>query len=1046
MKRKLLFAAALVAGALSFEANAQSFADGNYYIQNVESGLYLCGANNWGTRACVAEEGVEFTLTNADGKYSILHTGVTVSNKYLGDNLYTDATNPGWTIAAVEGENGVYTIANGAGYLAQGTEAGLYTGYVTVTTNEITDAAKWYILTKEEAIAKLANATEDNPMSATFLISNPGFNRNISTAGWTMVAGNKNLSGGADNNRCAESWQSTFTLSQAITVPNGYYKVRAQAALTDYTNAYDGTDYPVVYAGDDATVPFNSMDESDRGTNMNTLSNSFTAGKYFTEWTDLVTVTTKSLTIGVKGTRTNTWCIWDNFQLMYYGPLDLSSYKAELDAAIEKAEAIDEKMNAEVATALATAISTYKGKTYDNEEDYGAAIAAVNTAISAANTSVANYASVKSAIEAAAVSVATLDEAGKEAYNIVEVQTAYDEASITDDTYTTYISKIDVAVAAAAKAQTTPGADMTLAIVNPSFETGNYNGWTTATSNDTGARSTSNGTYAMNGSVGNYLFNTWSKGTAITQEITGLQPGKYTVSAVMGTDAGKTFELALNGVKATAESVDKGTGVTLSNTVLVTTGSLIISAGTSDEFWYKVDNFTLTFVEAIALQDYYDEINTLVATAEAITGDQSNATATALSAAVTAGKAASGSETDIDALNKVIADLNAAIEASNASVAAYALGAKLNAIAKDSYYMTSLNAGLDASNNSNLASMTYTAANANTWHTNTWSTEGNSDGSSMTTPFFELWIGGGALLNDATISSQKIEGIAAGHYRISALVRAVNEKGLNGADIAGVNFYANDVVVDLATLSHYKFDALEGNAGIVSAEVDIVEGGSLEFGFNITSQNISWLAFKDVTLEYMPEVEIGYNAYEKGYATFISPNDVPVAENAKAYIVTGVDENDGLVLEEKEGTIPANTPVVIIGNDLLSTIVYSAAKEKTYTVGLLTGTHEEMTAPVGKYVLQIQNGVAGFYKVANVTPTIYANHAYLTYEAPAEGESAKAFFFPGNDATAIEAISALANGEIEAIYTIGGAKVNGLQKGINIVKMQNGETKKVLVK
>lgn len=35
---------------------------------------------------------------------------------------------------------------------------------------------------------------------------------------------------------------------------------------------------------------------------------------------------------------------------------------------------------------------------------------------------------------------------------------------------------------------------------------------------------------------------------------------------------------------------------------------------------------------------------------------------------------------------------------------------------------------------------------------------------------------------------------------------------------------------------------------------------------------------------------------------------------------------------------------------------------------------------------------------------------------------------------------------VEAIYTAGGAKVSALQPGINIVKMQNGEAKKVLVK
>ncbi len=399
MFKKLLSLAALALCAGSM--NAQIESGSQYYIQNVESGLYLCGQNNWGTRSTVATQGDLFTTNLNDGKYELVDNDLSSGDKALGTNLFTDSTGANWTIEAVEGETGVYTIKNDAGYIAQSATAGYHIGYLTELVANVTDAAKWYFLTVDAAKDKLAAATKDNPIDATFLIGDANFSRNHATTPWTMVSDNQNLCGGnlagengASSNGCAESWTHIFTLSQTLSVLNGVYELTAQAALTDYSGAYDGTDYPVVYAND-ATSPFISMEEGDRGTNMTTLSNSFAAGKYVIEPVK-VTVSDGKLTIGVKGTRTNTWCIWDNFQLKYYG-LDLTDAREAYEKANAAANAVDatQKMSKTASDGLSNAKSTYGNKTYTTVAAYEKATNELNDAAKAANESITDYATQK---------------------------------------------------------------------------------------------------------------------------------------------------------------------------------------------------------------------------------------------------------------------------------------------------------------------------------------------------------------------------------------------------------------------------------------------------------------------------------------------------------------------------------------------------------------------------------------------------------------------------------------------------------------------------
>ena len=175
------------------------------------------------------------------------------------------------------------------------------------------------------------------------------------------------------------------------------------------------------------------------------------------------------------------------------------------------------------------------------------------------------------------------------------------------------LEKAKAAVAALVKAQTADGANMTGAIVNPSFELGTANGWTYAASDDHGAKENSNGTYTMCNNDGKYVFNIWPKGNAISQTIEGLPNGTYKLQAVIATDGGKKVQLNANDKNVQIDATGKETGVEGEVEFEVTDGKATIGVEGVDESWYKVDNFRLTLVKAAAVvpekDAWYNQIN-----------------------------------------------------------------------------------------------------------------------------------------------------------------------------------------------------------------------------------------------------------------------------------------------------------------------------------------------------------------------------------------------------------------------------------------------------
>lgn len=187
---------------------------------------------------------------------------------------------------------------------------------------------------------------------------------------------------------------------------------------------------------------------------------------------------------------------------------------------------------------------------------------------------------------------------------------------------------------------------------------------------------------------------------------------------------------------------------------------------------------------------------------------------------------------------------------------------------------------------------------------------------------------------------------------------------------------------------------------------------------------------------------------EIGFATFVSPYNVAVPDGCEAYKIVSVDADNVLQCEPVE-QIVANEPVLLVGegvHQFAANSVAVSANTGTLVSGLLNGSYEATTAPASSYVLQNQSGVTAFYRVAEAgKQQVVPFTAYLTLPAAAGANVRMLSIDLGSDATAIENVPSSA-ATVVAVYDLSGRSVEGLQRGINLVKMSDGTVKKIIVK
>ena len=239
-------------------------------------------------------------------------------------------------------------------------------------------------------------------------------------------------------------------------------------------------------------------------------------------------------------------------------------------------------------------------------------------------------------------------------------------------------------------------------------------------------------------------------------------------------------------------------------------------------------------------------------------------------------------------------------------------------------------------------------------------------------------------------------------------------RGGNIGRIAGK--YTN--IIDLSDTDFES--SLEPNYGLESGLTkDDIANGKLAY-------TVGWGQYLNVDTYPTPLSGLAPVSYvgDAGYATLFDATTGYVL-NGDVEANVAVQNKTWLDLTAIEN-IPASTPVILKGT------YYNKFAKDVPAINItneLQGTTVDTEADGTMYVLAKPEGKeVGFYQAMEGT-TIPAGKAYFKAATP----GVKAFFFAGEDATAIDNVNANVNDNNAAIYNMAGQKLSKLQKGINIV-------------
>ena len=394
----------------------QAVGGGDYYLYNIGTKTFLNAGDpdeGWGTHAFMNSRfGYKITLSANEEAWNIAtpcSNGGT--SNYLTSSCWSDGAATGWTFTpvTVDGYTNVYTISVNSTYLTAASTKKVTTEKAVASDND----SYWILISKDQLKDNFKNASEANPVDATFFLKNPEFQRNFdggsSAWTWTKSDGNHIVITNSNytpiNNASyygCEFWNNTFDIHQTVSdLPVGKYKLSIQGF------GVNGTTY--LYATADGTTTSQTF-ASTSSENINQYNAAIAAvngGSYTTTTTDAFSVKGGTLTVGVKRetNQSRDWTVFDNMYLEYVGALSseeaITAYNDALTAANE-ANAKTDTMAATAKEALTAALTTYGSLNTSTatSDELQKATSALTEAVTAVNTSIAAYSSAATALKA----------------------------------------------------------------------------------------------------------------------------------------------------------------------------------------------------------------------------------------------------------------------------------------------------------------------------------------------------------------------------------------------------------------------------------------------------------------------------------------------------------------------------------------------------------------------------------------------------------------------------------------------------------------------
>lgn len=346
-------------------------------------------------------------------------------------------------------------------------------------------------------------------------------------------------------------------------------------------------------------------------------------------------------------------------------------------------------------------------------------------------------------------------------------------------------------------------------------------------------------------------------------------------------------------------------------------------------------------------------------------------------------------------------------------------------------------------------------------YVNTWSKEGESDGSNFKVPFYEYWVGDGDILGDKTLTTTKT-GLTAGKvYKVTAWVRT-RLSNKQTAPVKGITMDAGGSSVAI-TGTQVGSSQLYLDNYTVYGTAD--SEGTLTVNFKVAGTNASWLSFQNLKYEEatvtaldessdntIADASDAYVSLNRSFSTeyynslvlpFSLTADQVTAAFGEGTMVYSYSNTDGDNVNFTTSTtgIAANTPVLIKTATTSTSFAFSnvnlvnatpTAAGKNWN---FVGSYNAKTViPAGAYEMYNNN----LYKSDGTSS--YFTKGFRAYIAPAAATSAKPMLTIDGVATSIDKV--ITNIDKEGnLYNLAGQRVSKNTKGIVI---KNG--KKVINK